>query len=54
MSQVTFDFSGCSFAVTGDSFGMGCALTKELAVAKAEVLAIARREEKLREMQVEF
>lgn len=54
MSQVTFDFTGCRFAVTGASSGMGCALAKELAAAGADVLAIARREEKLRELQVKF
>lgn len=54
MSQVTFDFTGCRFAVTGASSGMGCALAKELAAAGADVLAIARRKEKLRELQDDF
>lgn len=54
MAQVTFDFSGCRFVVTGASSGMGCSLAKELAAAGADVLAIARREERLRELQAEF
>ena len=54
MGQVTFDFTGCRFVVTGASSGMGCALARELALAGADVLAIARREEKLRILQTEF
>ncbi|SFT54082.1 NAD(P)-dependent dehydrogenase, short-chain alcohol dehydrogenase family [Selenomonas sp. GACV-9] len=54
MNQVSFDFSDCRFAVTGASSGMGQCVARELAEAGAQVLAIARREEKLRELQKEY
>ncbi len=47
MSEVTFDFSGKCFAVIGASSGMGHEIAVELADAGAEVLAIARNEERL-------
>lgn len=42
MSQVTFEFTGCNFVVTGASSGMGKQVAIELAEAGAKVLAIAR------------
>ena len=42
MSQVTFDYSGCNFVITGASSGMGKQIAMELAAAGAKVLAIAR------------
>ena len=55
MAQVTFDFTGKNFIVTGASSGMGRQIALELAEAGAKVLAIARRQielEKLKEAMV--
>lgn len=54
MSNVKFDFTGENFVVTGASSGMGKQVALELAQSGANVLAIARREEKLRELQASF
>ena len=54
MSKIIFDFSGECFVVTGASSGMGRQITIELAQAGATVLAIARREERLRELENEY
>ena len=54
MSNIKFDFAGENFVVTGASSGMGWQVAVELAQSGAKVLAIARREEKLRELQEEF
>lgn len=54
MSNVKFDFAGENFVVTGASSGMGKQVALELAQSGANVLAIARREEKLRELQESF
>lgn len=54
MAEVTFDFSGKKFIVTGASSGMGRQITRELALAGAEVLAIARRLPELKELQAEY
>ena len=54
MSNVKFDFTGENFVVTGASSGMGKQVALELAQSEANVLAIARREEKLRELQEQF
>lgn len=47
MSNVTFDFSDESFAVVGASSGMGRQIALDLAEAGAQVLAIARNQERL-------
>lgn len=47
---VRFDFSGCSYVVTGASSGLGREVAVELAEAGATVLAIARRRENLEEL----
>ena len=54
MSNVKFDFTGENFVVTGASSGMGRQVALELAKSGAKVLAIARREEKLHELQASF
>ena len=54
MSNVKFDFTGENFVVTGASSGMGRQVALELAQSGAKVLAIARREEKLHELQASF
>lgn len=54
MSRIDFNFSGERYVVTGASSGMGRQITLELAHAGAQVLAIARREEKLHEVQEKF
>lgn len=51
MSKTNFDFSGENFVVTGASSGMGRQIVIELAQAGANVLAIARRENELKELQ---
>lgn len=52
MKQVTFDFTAKNFIVTGASSGMGRQIALELAEAGAKVLAIARREKELQNLQV--
>ena len=54
MNNVQFDFTGENFVVTGASSGMGRQVALELAQSGAKVLAIARREEKLHELQEQF
>ncbi|MBO6304088.1 MAG: SDR family oxidoreductase [Selenomonadaceae bacterium] len=54
MSKVSYDFSGERFVVTGASSGMGRAVASELASAGATVLVIARRKEKLAELEQEY
>ena len=54
MSNVQFDFTGENFVVTGASSGMGKQVAVDLAQSGATVLAIARREEKLRALQEQF
>lgn len=54
MSNVKFDFLGENFVVTGASSGMGRQVALELAQSGAKVLAIARREDRLRELQAQF
>lgn len=53
MSKVKFCFDGENYVVTGASSGMGRQIVLELASSGAKVLAIARREDKLRELQLE-
>ncbi|WP_196599568.1 SDR family oxidoreductase [Pectinatus frisingensis] len=54
MSNITFDFSGNNYIITGASSGMGRQVAEELAKAGANVLAIARRKEKLEELKSTF
>lgn len=51
MSQVNFNFIGSNFVVTGASSGMGKQVAIELAAAGAKVLALARGEKALAELQ---
>ena len=51
--EVTFDFTGKRFVVTGASSGMGWQVTRELALSGANVLAIARRLSELEQLQAE-
>ena len=52
--DVVFDFSGKRFVVTGASSGMGRQVATELAIAGADVLAIARRRQELEQLQAEY
>lgn len=52
MKQVTFDFTGKNFVVTGASSGIGRQIAIELAEAGANVLAIARREKELQQLKI--
>lgn len=54
MSRVAFDFSGENFVVTGASSGMGRQIAIELAEAGANVLAMARNEARLQDLQAQF
>jgi NAD(P)-dependent dehydrogenase (short-subunit alcohol dehydrogenase family) len=51
MREVTYDFSGKRFVITGASSGMGRQIAIELAEAGAFILAIARGENKLQELR---
>ncbi len=50
MGQVTFNFAGERYVVTGASSGMGRKIALELAEAGAEVLAIGRNHERLQSL----
>lgn len=54
MSRVIYDFSNENFVVTGASSGMGRQVVVELAAAGANVLAIARNEARLQELQYQY
>ena len=54
MSNVSFDFTGQKYIVTGASSGMGKQVVLELAQAGAVVLAIARRKAQLLEVQANY
>lgn len=54
MAQVTFDFIGKNFIVTGASSGMGRQIALELAEADAKVLAIARRQNELDKLKESY
>ena len=53
MSNINFDFKDENYVVTGASSGMGRQTALELARSGARVLAIARSEDKLRDLQAE-
>lgn len=52
MKEVIYNFLGKKYVVTGASSGMGKKIVIELAEAGAMILAIARRENELQELQV--
>lgn len=52
--EVSFNFQNKRFVVTGASSGIGRQIVKELADAGAVVLALARREEKLKQLAEEY
>lgn len=52
--EVQFDFTGKRFVVTGASSGMGRKIVQELAIAGADVLAIARRAGELEKLYNEY
>lgn len=54
MNSVTYNFTGNRYVVTGASSGMGRQVVLDLAAAGAEVLAIARNEERLAEVKSYF
>lgn len=54
VKQVTFNFKGCRFVVTGATSGMGRTVAIELASAGALVLAIGRNEERLHSIRSQF
>ena len=54
LSNVTYNFTGCKFVVTGASSGIGRQITLELAKANAFILAIARRSECLKSLADEY
>lgn len=54
MGKVSYDFSDERFVVTGASSGIGRTIATELAAAGATVLALARRKEKLDELEHKY
>lgn len=54
MSNVIFNFSGKNFIVVGASSGMGRQVATELAEAGANVLAVARSQERLDELKGKY
>ena len=54
MNDVTFDFRGKNFAVTGASSGIGKQVALELLGAGANVLALARRKELMDEIYADY
>lgn len=54
MKDVKFQFENKNFVVVGASSGMGRHITLDLARAGAHVLAVARNEERLQEVQKSF
>ncbi len=53
-NDISYDFTGKNFVVTGASSGIGRQIAADLAAANAKVLAIARREEELGELQKQY
>lgn len=54
MPNLCFNFSGSRFIVTGASSGIGREIAAALARAGADVLAVARRRDRLEELRREF
>ncbi|MBR3622628.1 MAG: SDR family oxidoreductase [Selenomonadaceae bacterium] len=54
MSKILFDFTDERFVVTGASSGMGRKIAEELAESGAVVLTIARRIERLKELEEKY
>ncbi|SEO70583.1 SDR family NAD(P)-dependent oxidoreductase [Propionispora vibrioides] len=54
MDEIIFNFKNKNFLVTGASSGIGRQITKELAMAGAKILALARDEGKLKALQEEI
>ncbi|MBR4605159.1 MAG: SDR family oxidoreductase [Lachnospiraceae bacterium] len=54
MGNISYDFSGEFFVVTGSSSGMGRCVATELAASGATVLAIARRKDRLEQLEKEY
>lgn len=54
MAEVSFDFTGNNYLVTGASSGIGKQVVLDLAASGAKVLALARREEELKKVQSEY
>ncbi len=53
-NAIQFDFTGARFAVTGASSGLGREIATALAAAGGTVLALARREDRLRQLRDQF
>lgn len=54
MAEVSFDFTGNNYLVTGASSGIGKQVVLDLAASGAKVLALARREEELKQVESEY
>ena len=54
MTDISFDFTGKNYLVTGASSGIGQQVALDLALSGANVLALARREEELKKLQSQY
>ena len=54
MKEVTFNFDGENFVVVGASSGIGRQIALELAESGANVLAVARNEDRLKKLQSQY
>ena len=54
MAEISFNFTGKKYLVTGASSGIGQRVTLDLASSGANVLALARREEELKKIQSQY